>query len=213
MLNPSPTTFPNLDAVLDDLVSSTSAILGENFCGAYLQGSFAVGDADVYSDVDFVIATHGEVIAAQVAELAALHARLPTLDIDWAKHLEGSYIPKDALRQLDPSRRPYLYVDNGSTALERSNHDNTAVVRWVLREHGVTLAGPDPKALVDEVTADDLRGETRQALPARTKDLREATVALDGHWSAWLQPYLVLVYQRNRLSAPAFGHGGESWGA
>ena len=187
MLNSSPTSSPELNAVLDELVSSASAILGENFCGAHLQGSFAVGDADVYSDVDFVIVTHGEVNAAQEAALGVLHARLPTLDIEWAQHLEGSYIPKDALRRVDPSRRSYLYVDNGSTALERSNHDNTAVVRWVLREHGATLAGPDPKVLVVEVTADDLRSEIRQALPVRTGDLRE-TAARDEQWNAWLQP-------------------------
>ncbi len=195
MLNSSPTTFPELNAVLDELVSSASAILGENFCGAHLQGSFAVGDADVYSDVDFVIVTHGEVNASQEAALGVLHARLPTLDIEWAQHLEGSYIPKDALRRVDPSRRSYLYVDNGSTALERSNHDNTAVVRWVLREHGATLAGPDPKVLVVEVTAEDLRSEIRQALPVRTRDLRE-TAARDEQWNAWLQPYIVLVYCR-----------------
>jgi predicted nucleotidyltransferase len=38
--------------VLGELVSGARAVLGSNFAGAYLQGSFAVGDADEQSDVD-----------------------------------------------------------------------------------------------------------------------------------------------------------------
>jgi hypothetical protein len=43
------------------------------------------------------------------------------------------------------------------------NHDNTAVVRWSLRECGVILSGPDPQTLVDPVSADDLRSEVVEA--------------------------------------------------
>ena len=49
---------------------------------------------------------------------------------------------------MDPPQ-PWLYVDNGSRELEWSTHDNCRVVRWVLRGHGVVLAGPDPAELVD----------------------------------------------------------------
>ena len=34
---------------------------------------------------------------------------------------------------------------------------NTEVVRWTLRECGVTLAGPAPQSLVDQVPAEALR--------------------------------------------------------
>ena len=37
------------------------------------------------------------------------------------------------------------------------SHDDTVVVRWLLREHGVVVAGPDPHELVDPITADELR--------------------------------------------------------
>lgn len=195
-LNPTPTVYADLNAVLHELVTTTQAILGDNFCGAYLQGSFAVGDADVYSDVDFVIVTHDAITGTQVAALGAMHARFPTLDVDWAKHLEGSYFSMDALRRVDLARAPYLFVDNGSPNLEWSNHDNTAVVRWVLRNHGITLAGPEPASFVDEVTAGDLREEVRRALLERTRDLRAQQEAPDGAWSAWLQPYVVLTYCR-----------------
>ena len=196
MLNANPTVYADLNVVLHELVTTTQAILGDNFCGAYLQGSFAVGDADAYSDVDFVVVTHAEVSDDQVVALGSMHARFPTLDVNWAKHLEGSYIPKAALRRPDPSRAPYLYVDNGSRDLEWSNHDNTAVVRWVLREFGIALDGPDPVSLMDVVTADELREEIHGTMSEWVQELRADSDTLHGPWSAWLQPHVVLSYCR-----------------
>jgi predicted nucleotidyltransferase len=153
------TAYPELDAVLRELVESVQAILGASFCGAYLQGSFALGDADEESDVDFLVVTHDELTDAQAADLQAVHERIYALETPWAQHLEGSYPPRESLRRVDPSRSPWLYLDNGATELVRDNHCNTAVVRWTLREHGVVLAGPDPRSFVDPVSADELRSE------------------------------------------------------
>src|ERR671922_1724140 len=162
-----------LDAVLRELVASVRAILGDSFCGAYLQGSFALGGFDDDSDVDFVVVTHDEVTDAQLAALQAMHRRIYALPSPWAQHLEGSYVTKDRLRRLDPSRSPWLYLDNGATELVRDDHCNTAVVRWTLREHGVVLAGPDPKSLVEPVSAEDLRAEVRAAMQAWAEWARE----------------------------------------
>jgi RimJ/RimL family protein N-acetyltransferase/predicted nucleotidyltransferase len=159
-----PTAYPELNAVLRDFVESVEAILGESFVAAYLQGSFAVGDADEHSDVDFIVVTHEEVSDTQLAELQAMHRRLYGLESTWAQHLEGSYVPKNELRHVDESRSPYWYLDNGATALIRDNHCNTAVVRWSLRERGVVLAGADPKGLIHPVSAAELREDVRWAM-------------------------------------------------
>jgi hypothetical protein len=166
------TPFDDLNQLLVELVAGVKEVLGDNFCGAYLQGSFAVGDADAHSDVDFIVVTEDEVKPEQQAELQALHQSLYALPTSWAQHLEGSYIPRKVLRRLDPDRRPLLYLDNGATEFALDNHDNTAIVRWLLREYGVILAGPDPRELVDPVTPDELRAEVRWAL---------------GLWQAWFR--------------------------
>jgi aminoglycoside adenylyltransferase-like protein/nucleotidyltransferase-like protein len=159
-----PTVFDDLNELLVKLVAGAEEALGDSFCGAYLQGSFGLGDADAYSDVDFIVVTNDEVAPQQQAELQAHHHALYALATPWAQHLEGSYIPREVLRRPDPLHRPLLYLDNGSIEFERDNHDNTAVVRWLLREHGVVLAGPDPRELVEPITADELRTEMRWAL-------------------------------------------------
>lgn len=185
-----PTPFLDLNGVLDELVKGAGTILGPNFVGAYLQGSFAVGDADAHSDVDFIVVTDDEVTAEQEAALQELHRRLFAIDVPWAQHLEGSYITRERLRRVDPAREPLLYLDNGATQLIRDAHCNTAVVRWSLREHGVVLAGPEPKALVEPVHAAQLRAEILAGLDEWTEWTRAPAM------SRWKQPYVVLSFCR-----------------
>lgn len=186
------TPFPELDRVLALLVEGARAALGPDFAGAYLQGSFAVGDADEHSDVDFLVATRQPVTPAQERSLRTLHAALPGLPSPWARHLEGSYPPVDELRGLTAARRSWLYVDNGAREMEWSDHDDTAVVRWSLRERGVVLSGPAPATLVDEVSAGDLRRQAR-ADAARFLPLLPTWAELD---NAWTQPYVVATFCR-----------------
>jgi hypothetical protein len=83
-----------------------------------------------------VVVTENEVNVPQLAALQTMHKRIYALDVPWAQHLEGSYVPRKSLRRLDPSRRPYLYLDNGASELVWDNHCNTELVRWSLRECG-----------------------------------------------------------------------------
>jgi len=189
-----PTVFPELNAVLQDLVTSTRAILAENFCAAYLQGSFALGEADEYSDVDFLIVTNDEVREAQLLDLQAMHKRLFALETAWAQHLEGSYAPRERFRQVDPSRSAFLFLDNGASNLVWDDHCNTAVVRWVLREHGIVLAGPDPESVIDPVPTEQLRREALNGIREFAAWAPEPTKA--GPMSRWKQPYLVLTFCR-----------------
>ena len=68
MTNPTP--YAELNTVLDELVTCVQAILADNFVAAYLQGSFAVGDFDKDSDVDFLIVTEEEITDAALADYA-----------------------------------------------------------------------------------------------------------------------------------------------
>ena len=179
--------------VVQTLLEGVRPILGGNFVGAYLQGSWAVGDADDHSDVDFVFVVNEPVPEALVAPLQAEHVRAYDLDTNWARHLEGSYFPRAWLRDRGAVGRPLLYVDNGSRVLERSPHDNTLVVRWVLREHGVTLAGPEPAELLDSVPAGALRQEVFTTIQAWAREIFADPQAMN---NGWYQPYAVLSYCR-----------------
>jgi len=137
-------------------------------------GSLATGDFDCYSDSDFLIVTNAELSDAEVRSLHAIHVDVHALGSHPAEHLEGSYISKDLLNRTDlVGVEPLWYVDNGQTSLERSIHDNRWHVRWILREKGITVIGPDPKTLVQPVPTEALRDEAVTAI----QELRSCFVA------------------------------------
>lgn len=153
------TPYPELNKVLRELVDRTQHILETTFIGACLHGSFAVGDFDQHSDVDFIIAIEEELSDDQIDALQLMHDRVYRLESRWAQHLEGSYFPRAVLRRYSEPGKQLWYLDNGARSLVRSDHCNTNVVRWVLRANGVTLAGPPPKKLIDPIAVETLRKE------------------------------------------------------
>lgn len=169
--------------MLAELLAGMQDALGGDLVGLYLVGSFAVGDADEHSDVDFIAVTNDDVSDGQLARLQALHERLYALPSAWAQHLEGSYVPRDTLRRKNADT--YWFLDNGSRELVRDTHCNTELVRWVLREHPNVLHGPEPATLVDPVSPEQLRAE------ARVVAEEYAVWAHEGPMSGWKQPYLV----------------------
>jgi hypothetical protein len=122
-----PTPYAELNALLRELVDSVEAVLSNNRVAACLQGSFALGDLDRDSDVDFLIVSHEELSDDQIQALQTPHARIYRLDCKWAQHLEGSYFPKVGLRQLSQRGKPLWYLDHGAQALIEADHDNTIV--------------------------------------------------------------------------------------
>jgi predicted nucleotidyltransferase len=51
----APTPYPDLNQVLQELLKRVGAPRSDKFVGLYLQGSFAVGEFDEHSDVDFIV--------------------------------------------------------------------------------------------------------------------------------------------------------------
>jgi predicted nucleotidyltransferase len=187
------TPYPELDAVLRELVSSVQQILRDDFVGAYLQGSLAVGDFDEHSDVDFIIAIDQEISDFRLRDLRSMHKRIFNLEEEWARHLEGSYFPTRILRDYNQSDRELWYLDNGSSILVRSNHCNKIVVRWILREKGIVLSGPEPSALIDPIPVDVLR---RAILASINESGREILTNPEPYNNRFYQTFIVLQYCR-----------------
>ena len=85
-----------------------------------------------------------------------MHAGLAAGGLKWAAKLEGYYIPQQALRRYDPDEAPCPHLNEGQFYLGRHGSNNV-VQHYVVREYGVTVAGPDPRTLIDPIGPDDLR--------------------------------------------------------
>lgn len=153
------TPFPEINALLQELLKDVQSILGHHFIGMYLEGSLANGDFDQDSDIDFVVATDDDVSQTLFSALYAMHERQNLMDTQWSTNLEGSYISQYALRRYSPKHAEFPNIERGfGERLKMVHHNETWIIhRYILREHGIVITGPAPKTLIDPISPDELR--------------------------------------------------------
>jgi hypothetical protein len=153
----SPTPYPDVNEVLDMLLSNVKKILDDQFVGMYLYGSLSSGDFDPEtSDIDFLVVTTDQLSEPKIAELEAMHKETWATSSKRALQLEGSYIPGVLIRRHDPDGAPCPTVNEGTFYLDKRGSD-WIIQRHVVREYGVVVEGPDPKPLIDFVSQDEIR--------------------------------------------------------
>jgi len=172
---------PAVDEILAVLIPGVHAALGDNLVGVYLRGSLATGDFIDTSDIDFFVATERPVSEAEADALIAVHARLAAMPNKYADRLERAYIDRAALWRFAPGRR-FLTVECETPLRWKVHETSWLIERCGLRESGIAILGPDPRTLIDPISAEELRDAARQRV-------REwATWAADPHDPEWLPP-------------------------
>jgi hypothetical protein len=151
-------SHPEVSTLIEDLLAGVRGALGDNLLGFYLRGSLALGDFDPEtSDVDILVVTERPMSEAEFEGLAALHARVPAAGNEYRRHHEVSYVDRVSLKRFQTGERHHPTVGS-DWAFQRAEHrDNFILERWMVREHGIPLVGPDPKGLIDPISPDDLR--------------------------------------------------------
>jgi predicted nucleotidyltransferase len=159
----SPTAYPAVNAGLRDFLASVRAILGPQLRGMYLVGSLAVGDFDpTTSDLDIIVVTDGALSDDRVAALRDFHTRLGAGDSPFARRLEAAYIPERDLRRPASATSSYPPVERDRPFFVEPLEPGWSVQRYTLCEHGIVVAGPDPRDLLDPVDPDELCDQMRR---------------------------------------------------
>ena len=147
---------------------------------------------DQHSDCDFLVVLRSPPSGVREQAVRDLWAELPRREGTWTHDLEGSYALLSDLADNATIGHPWFYVDHGHTELTWSDHCNREVVRWTLREHGVTLSGPAPQEFTAPVPSDLIRDRMRRDLTTLLPDILS--------WAptevAWTQRYVVATCSR-----------------
>jgi predicted nucleotidyltransferase len=188
-INASPTPYKDINAFLQILLKNIRNVLGHYFTGMYLFGSLAIGGFDTNrSDIDFLVVTSEELPKTLISGLQTMHARLYESGAEWAKKLEGAYIPIDTFRVYSPTG-PVCPLVNQNKFLVGRPESNWVLNRYILYTSGLVVTGPPLQTLID---------------PVRPEQLREAVLTLlRNNWTPWLynpdffvgeghQPFVVL---------------------
>lgn len=180
---PQPTPYADVNLALRDVLASARAILGERFVGMYLYGSLALGDFDPRgSDIDVVVVTDAALSDGLFAALRDMHARFDASGSPWARKIEAAYIPRDALRPDAPTAARYPQIEKGGTLVLDHLESGWVVQCYTLRKHGVVVAGPDPRALIDPIDPRDLQRAAAVHAVIWAEQARH-----DSNWLAWVR--------------------------
>ncbi|MGZ3584862.1 MAG: aminoglycoside adenylyltransferase domain-containing protein [Ktedonobacterales bacterium] len=182
------TPYADVNAVLQLLLQRIQPLLGAHFLGMYLCGSLALGDFDPdSSDIDLIVVTDAELGDEFVVRLGDMHALFAASPSPWTSRIEVVYIPRDTL--LHPTRQSvahYPQIEKGTGLFKAPLESGWLFQCSVLREHGIAIAGPDPRTLIDPISADDIRRAAAVAADAIAGEwLRQAQH--DPDWLAWMK--------------------------
>ena len=153
-----PTSYSEVNTVLDLLLSEVRALVGEELLGMYLYGSLSLGAFETgSSDIDFLVATVDALADERVRALSNMHARLLTSGLSYATRLEGFYLPQAALRCSDPANARYPFNAQADGLLMVELGSDWVIQRHLVRETAIVLWGPPPQTLLDPVLPSALR--------------------------------------------------------
>ena len=173
--------------VLALLLTSIQDVLGDQLVGLYLYGSLSSGDFDpASSDVDFLAVTREAITGGDPGfeRLREMHRRIAASGLPFADHLEGSYIPEDALRCYDAVMAWHPTIGSDWPFKLGFHGANWVIERAIVRERGVVLYGPPPETLIDPVSPEQLRAATCQQLTAVWQ------TRIDDQYDHWPRPRL-----------------------
>jgi hypothetical protein len=158
-VNPTgPTSYEDVNTILHLMCRKVQAILSTELVGFYLYGSLSLGDFDsTSSDIDFLIVTAEDVAKEALERLRDMHANIASSNLAFATRLEGSYIPRRALRRYNPENASHPTIGVDWPFQIAWHGSNWIIERHIVREHGMIVWGPSPQTLIDPIALDELR--------------------------------------------------------
>jgi hypothetical protein len=158
----------SVQPLLRDYLSLVNRHLPDLLWAFYLEGSIALGGFNErFSDIDFVAMLHRRTDSTDLEALRHIHQVVEKKDPRWK--LSGSYLPSDALDCPDKVKA-HPYYRGGVLRLTRQ-FEWQSVEGWILKNHGISIIGPEPQELSFTIDWDLLIAKMRENL--------------NSYWASW----------------------------
>jgi hypothetical protein len=159
----NPTPHPQVNELIEYLLSNMQAILSEKLVGVYLHGSLVNGDFDIQvSDVDMLAALTEELTEVNFNALQQMYADTALEFPKWAGRIETAYLSLNALKtfktleskigNISPGE-PFHIIDAGKDWLPNW---------YMVQQKGKTLFGPPPGTLIDPISKEEFVATIRE---------------------------------------------------
>ncbi len=155
---------PDVQVLLCTVTQGLIDLLGQELVGLYVRGSLATGDFDPEtSDVDLFAVVGHPLRPALFDRLRRWHEALAHEDIPYVRELEITYVDRENARRFRAGRR-FPTLERGGALRWTQHGANWVLERWVVREHGIPLVGPEPSTLIDPITPAQMRAAVRERM-------------------------------------------------
>ena len=186
------TPYPEVNAVLDQLVTRVREALGDKLVGLYLFGSLVTGDFDPrLSDIDLAAILNRPLVGAELARLDEMHRAIARAFPTWDDRIEVGYLARGDVNPFDPAALIAI-VSPGEPFHMRIAEHSWLFNLYVVREQGITLLGPDPSTLIGPIGRDELTAGLRRRMAEWRAYVDEEPPPMD----AGSQAYVVLTMCR-----------------
>jgi hypothetical protein len=152
-----PTSFADVNLVLDHFRSHLQALWGSDLLGIYLVGSLALGDFNPRSsDIDFIVVTSTAIAPEGFTALQHIHTQFAASNSPWAERIEAIYVPASALRHRAANTSHYPQIEKGKPLSLAPLEAGWVFQCLTIRDHSMIVIGPNPRALVDTIDTQEL---------------------------------------------------------
>lgn len=151
-----PTSYAEVNDLLNELLTNIKDILDEKIIGLYLEGSLVLGDFDPKtSDIDLVAILESDINDLEFENLKKMHQDFVKKHPDWNDRIEVCYISKEAINSTKLKISDLVNISPGEP-FHRMKSQKEWLMNWYLtREKSKTLFGLDPKEVINPISKEE----------------------------------------------------------
>jgi predicted nucleotidyltransferase len=156
-----------IEALLARLTDEIRRNTNDSLVGLYVYGSLVTGDfGKDRSDIDLLAIIDSDLDGETFDRLDLMHARIVEDNPAWEDRIEVAYVPASALWTFRTRKGRIAVISPGEPFHLKEAGKDWLINWYMVREVGVTLFGPPPRAMIPEISQPEFVDAVRKQAEA-----------------------------------------------